>query len=74
MGSIGQRCIKNYKEKVRALLKKHRIGNRFSDDGFNYKVNEEALIADTTAKSKGSQELIEKRHKRIRSHIESIAK
>ena len=64
--------------RVRALLKKYRIGKHFKldirDDGFNYKVNEEALIADTTAKSKGNQELIEKRLKRSRRHIESIAK
>ncbi|MCP4934086.1 MAG: transposase, partial [bacterium] len=64
--------------RLRALLKKYRIGKYFKvdirDDGFNYKVNEEALIADTTAKGKGNQELIEKRLKRSRGHIESIAK
>jgi transposase len=64
--------------RLRALLKKYRIGKYFKvdirDDGFNYKVNEEALIADTTAKGKGNQELIEKRLKRSRRHIESIAK
>ena len=64
--------------RVRALLKKYRIGKHFKldirDDGFNYKVNEQALVADTTAKSKDNQELIEKRLKRSRRHIESIAK
>jgi transposase len=64
--------------RLRAVLKKYRIGKYFKvdirDDGFNYKVNEEALIADTTAKGKGNQELIEKRLKRSRDHIESIAK
>ena len=64
--------------RVRAILKKYRIGKHFKldilDDGFNYKVNEEALIAEATAKSKGNQELIEKRLKRSRRHIESIAK
>lgn len=64
--------------RVRAVLKKYRIGKHFKldirDDGFNYKVNEEALIAEATAKSKGNQELIEKRLKRSRRHIESIAK
>jgi transposase len=64
--------------RLRAVLKKYRIGKYFKvdirDDGFNYKVNEEALIADTTAKGKGNQELIEKRLKRSRGHIESIAK
>ena len=64
--------------RVRAMLKKYRIGKHFKldirDDGFNYKVNEEALITEATAKSKGNQELIEKRLKRSRRHIESIAK
>ncbi len=64
--------------RVRAILKKYRIGKHFKldirDDGFNYKFNEEALIAETTAKSKDNQELIEKRLKRSRRHIESIAK
>jgi transposase len=64
--------------RVRALLKKYRIGKHFKldirDDGFNYKVNEQALVAETTAKSKGNQELIEKRLKRNRRHIESITK
>jgi len=64
--------------RVRAILKKYRIGKHFQldirDDWFNYKVNEEALIAEATAKSKGNQELIEKRLKRSRRHIESIAK
>src|SRR5210317_619612 len=63
--------------RVRAILKKYRIGKHFKldirDDGFNYKVNEEALIAEATAKSKGNQKLIEKRLKRSRRHIESIA-
>jgi transposase len=64
--------------RVRALLKKYRIGKHFKldirDDGFNYKINEQALIAEIAAKSKSNQELIEKRLKRSRGHIESIAK
>ncbi len=64
--------------RVRAILKKYRIGKHFEldirEDGFNYKVNENALIAEVTAKSKGKQELIEKRLKRSRHHIESIAR
>jgi len=64
--------------RVRAILKKYRIGKHFQldirDDGFNYKVNEDALIAETTAMSKGNQELIEKRLKKSWRHIESIAK
>lgn len=64
--------------RVRAILKKYRIGKHFEldirEDGFNYRVNEDALIAEVTAKSKGNHELIEKRLKRSRRHIESIAK
>jgi transposase len=64
--------------RVRAILKKYRIGKHFKldirDDGFNYKVNEDTLIAEATAMSKANQELIEKRLKRSRRHIESIAK
>ncbi|MCP4630295.1 MAG: IS1634 family transposase [bacterium] len=69
---------KQIDERVRAILKKYRIGKHFRldirDDGFNYKVNEEVLIAETTAKCKGNQELVEKRLKRSRRHLESIAK
>ncbi|MBW2641926.1 MAG: IS1634 family transposase [Deltaproteobacteria bacterium] len=62
--------------RVHGILKKYRIGKHFDldirEDGFNYKVNEDALIAEVTTKSKGNQELIEKRLKRSRRHIESI--
>ncbi len=64
--------------RARAILKKYRIGKHFDldirEDGFNYKVSEDALIAEVTARSKGNQELIEKRLKRSRCHIESITK
>ena len=64
--------------RVRGILTKYRIGKHFEldirEDGFNYKVNEDALIAEVTAKSRGNQELIEKRLKRSRHHIESIAR
>jgi len=64
--------------RVRSILQKYRIGKQFKldirEDGFNCKVNKDALIADITAKSKGNQELIEKRLKRSRGHIKSIAK
>ena len=64
--------------RAHGILKKYRIGKHFDldirEDGFNYKVNEDALIAEVTAKSKGDQELIEKRLKRSWRHIESIAK
>jgi len=63
--------------RVHGILKKYRIGKHFEldirEDGFSYKVNEDALLSEVTAKSKGNQELIEKRLKRSRRHIESIA-
>ncbi len=63
--------------RVQGILKKYRIGKHFEldirEDGFSYKVNEDALLSEVTAKSKGNQELIEKRLKRSRRHIESIA-
>jgi len=69
---------KEVEARVRGILKKYRIGKHFDldirEDGFNYKVNEDALIAEVTAKSKGNQELIEKRLKRSRRHIESIGR
>ena len=64
--------------RVRGILKKYKIGKHFEldirDDGFNYKVNENALISEIMAKCKGNQDLIGKRLKRSRSHIESIEK
>lgn len=64
--------------RVRGILKKYKIGKHFDfnirEDGFKYKINKDALIAEVTAKSKDNQELIEKRLKRSRGHIESIAK
>ena len=69
---------KEINARVHGILKKYRIGKHFDldirEDGFNYKVNEDALISEVTAKSKGNQELIEKRLKRSRRHIESIAR
>ena len=64
--------------RVRGILKKYRIGKHFEtnirDDGFNFKVNEEELIDEVTAKSKGDQALIKKRLERNRRHIESIVR
>ena len=62
--------------RIRAILKNYRIGKYYEvevrEDGFSYKVNEDALVAEVTANSK-NQEVIEKRLKRSRRHIESIA-
>ncbi len=64
--------------RVREILKKYRIGKHFDldirEDGFTYKVNKDALIADVTAKSNGNQEVIDKRLERSQRHIKSIAR
>ena len=63
-------------DRVRAILKKYRIGKHFEldvrENGFNCKVNEKSLIAEITSKSKGKQTLLEKRLETSRRHIESI--
>ena len=67
---------KEIETRVRAILKNYRIGKYYEvdirEDGFDYKVNEGALVAEVTAKSKSNQGLIEKRLDRSRRHIESI--
>ncbi len=68
---------KEIENRVYGILKKYRIRKHITfdirEDGFTYKVNEEALIAEITTKSKGNQDIIEKNLKRARCHIESIA-
>jgi transposase len=67
---------KEISTRVSTILKKYRIGKHFEldirQDGFNYNVNEDDLIAEVTANSKGNQDLIDKRLKRSRRHIKSI--
>ncbi|MCU0558404.1 MAG: IS1634 family transposase [Desulfobacterales bacterium] len=56
----------------------HNIGKHFvvdvREDGFDFKVDQDALVAEVTARSTGSQELIAKRLKRAAGHINSITK
>ena len=67
---------KEIEVRVRKILKKYRIGKHFDlevrEDGFSCKVNEEALIAEVTAKGNPAQ--IEKRLERSRHYIQSIEK
>jgi transposase len=69
---------KEIEARVSAILKGYKIGKYYKvdirEDGFSYKVNEDKLIAEITAKSRGDQNLIEKRLKRSQLHIESISK
>jgi len=64
--------------RLHAILKNYNIGKHFvvdvREDGFDFKVDQDALVAEVTARSKGSQELIAKRLKRAAGHINSITK
>lgn len=65
-------------KRVRSILERYKIGKHYEldirEDGFDCKLDGESLITEVTAKSKGNQELIEKRLKRSKGHIKSIAK
>ena len=64
--------------RVSRILKKYKIGKYYKvdirEDGFNYKLDKDGLIAEIKAKSNDNQALIAKRLKRSQSHIESIAR
>ncbi len=69
---------KEIASKVMSVLKKYKIRKyykvNFREDGFDYIVNEAALVSEIKANSKGNSEQIEKRTERIRNHIASITK
>jgi len=62
--------------RVHGILKKYNIGKHFAveigEDGFDCKIDKEVFVAEVKIKSKGKQELIEKRLKRGQDHINSI--
>lgn len=64
--------------RVKGILKQYRIGKHYKvdirEDGFNYKVNKDELLAELTAMSNSNQTLLEKRIKTSQRHIESISK
>lgn len=64
--------------RLHAILKNYSIGKHFAveigENGFDCKVDQDALVAEVTARSKGSQELIAKRLERAAGHIDSITK
>jgi transposase len=64
--------------KVLSVLKKYKIRKYykvdFREDGFDYRVDEDALVSEIKASNMGYSERIEKRIKRSKSHIESITK
>ncbi|MBU0595157.1 transposase [Candidatus Bipolaricaulota bacterium] len=64
--------------RVRSILKKYRIGRYYKfeirDEGFDYEVDEAALVAAVTAQAKGDRERIDTQLARHRGHSASIAK
>lgn len=64
--------------RVKGILKQYRIGKHYKvdirEDGFNYKVNKDELLAELTAMSNSNQTLLEKRLKTSQRHIESISR
>jgi transposase len=69
---------KEIEPKVLNVLKKYKIRKYYKidirEDGFDYKVNKDALVCDINTSSKGNSEKIEKRIKRSNRHIASIAR
>ena len=69
---------KEIKSKVLDVLKKYKIRKYykidFRKDNFDYTVDEDALVSEIKANSKGNSDQIEKRIKRSKSHIASIDK
>jgi transposase len=62
---------------VRKILKQYKVGKHYTvdirDDGFDYKINRDALAAEVAAKNNGKTKLTEQRLARFEGHIESIA-
>jgi transposase len=62
---------------VRKILKQYKVGKHYTvdirDDGFDYKINRDALAAEVAAKNNGKTKLAEQRLARFEGHIESIA-
>jgi transposase len=63
-------------ERVRRVLGQYKIGSHYKvdirDDGFDYQVDNEALVAEVNERSGGDQALANKRLARYKQHIESI--
>jgi transposase len=62
---------------VGKILKQYKVGRHYAvdvrDDGFDYKIDRDALAAEVMAKSNGNTKLAEARRARFERHIESIA-
>ena len=62
---------------VGKILKQYKIGKHYAvdirDDGFDYKIDRDALVAEVAAKSNGNAKLAETQLARFERHIESIA-
>lgn len=66
IGELVDKVLRQYK--IRKHYKVH-----VRDDGFDYEVNRDALVAEVTARCNGNTELIDKRLARVDLHIETIA-
>jgi len=62
---------------VGKILKQYKVGKHYTvdirDDGFDYKIDRDALVAEVAAKSNEETKLAEARLTRFERHIESIA-
>jgi len=62
---------------IRKILKQYKVGKHYTvdirDDGFDYKIDRDALAAEVAAKNNGKTKLAEQRLARFEGHIESIA-
>jgi transposase len=65
-------------DRIQGILKNYRIRKHYHidirDDGFDYKIDESALIAEVETETQGNQELTEKQLARCKVHMEAIAK
>ena len=70
----GKKAIGN---QVGRILKQYKVGKYYTvdirDDGFDFKINRDALTVEVTAKSDGKTKLAKERLTRLEGHIKSIA-
>ena len=70
----GKKAIGN---QVDRILKQYKVGKHYTvdirDDGFDFKINRDAITVEVTAKSDGKTKLAKERLARLEGHIKSIA-
>ena len=64
--------------RVRSILSQYRISKHYTidirDDGFDFEVDEQGIVAEAAAQSKGNPMLTQKRLTRYKRHVKAIAK